>query len=940
MKKIIFILYIFFIVIIGGTWQANHKAITQAATGDTWCTAEWIPGGSIVSGNASAFKFDSGNAEHAFGNTYIDCTGALIWSTPNSGETGSYPFRLNNTGVATCTVHVPDRYVQGKWVNCSASINVMGSVAPSNGVCGSSNSGNFNTAPSTNLCASGVASTLTGTGPWSWTCTGVGGGTSANCAALKTSSSVVNGLCGTSNHKPSYAKPSSGLCSTGTASAVTGTTPGPWNWTCSGSAGGTSENCIAEKIETVINGACGLSSGKIFETAPSANLCMMGIPSTVSISDSSSWSWTCDGVGGGTSANCSAFKKVDVVCTAWSYGVWSTCTNGVQIRQSVPLAPVNCSGGNPITKQSCTANTVAVSTNNITSSTTNTVIENKNSNSTTNTVTKNKNSKQDDDNDGLFNDLEIALGTNLQETDTDGDGYSDKEELSANYNPLGAGKLNIDKFFASAQKGKIFLQVENKGEAWYINPADNKRYFLSRPSDAFAIMRKFAMGVKHKFVTDHTGKVFESEYRGKIILDVEDKGRAYYINVNDGRGYSLGSPVEAFKIMKKLGFGISNKNISRIELGFISGGTSKSTNGDASEIIRLEQKPTSLQLLSQADVTPTDKSVYRPDVTAINGELWLAYNSSNGPMLQRLDASLNKIGQAITLQSATEKATDIRIDSADGQFWMAYESVLLPEIACDEHFLNIASYTGYPPQISKSAFHIAKGCALNRKFMENPIGLPANPEIVDDPTPFYHKGTHYVLTRAWGWNKTSSIHHLRKLKADMTIAEDILLDTSKVVSGRQMSQSALLHIDGKPFLIAGFPSGMWVDSNTSNLYIIQLSDDLRSFSGEAIRLPVTNTKFPTRITRARYINGTLIINFNDTFVFPGTGYKTSEYLALFDVSSGFSLLSQLQTHDHQVEDNHSSFEILGDKLYLFQQQDGKKISAKIFKLKSPSSDSM
>jgi hypothetical protein len=356
---------------------------------------------------------------------------------------------------------------------------------------------------------------------------------------------------------------------------------------------------------------------------------------------------------------------------------------------------------------------------------------------------------------------------------------------------------------------------------------------------------------------------------------------------------------------------------------------STAASKDGSEIASTVLRPASLQLLSQIDITPASRSANRPDVTAIGGELWLTYNSPGGSMLQRLDANLNKVGEAVALKSATEMTTDIRVGSAEDQFWMAYESVLIPEIACNEHFLNAASYTGSPPQVSQSVLHIAKGCALNREFMEHPSGLPANPEIVDDPTPFYHRGARYVLTRAWGWGM-SRIHHLRKLNADLSVSEDILLDTSTAVPGRQMSQSALLHIDGKPFLVAGFPSGIWLPPNTSDLYILPLSDNLRSFSGQAVRLPVINRRFPTRVTRARHVNGTLIINFIDVFV--DATVTVSEHLALFDVAAGFSLLSQLQVQNHEVQDNHSSFEILSDRLYLFQQQVGQKISAKIFQL--------
>ncbi len=49
--------------------------------------------------------------------------------------------------------------------------------------------------------------------------------------------------------------------------------------------------------------------------------------------------------------------------------------------------------------------------------------------------------------------------------------------------------------FAKAQNGKIFLQVEKNGEAWYVNPSNSKRYFLGRPSDAFNIMRNLGLGI-------------------------------------------------------------------------------------------------------------------------------------------------------------------------------------------------------------------------------------------------------------------------------------------------------------------------------------------------------------------------------------------------------------------------------------------------------------
>jgi hypothetical protein len=104
----------------------------------------------------------------------------------------------------------------------------------------------------------------------------------------------------------------------------------------------------------------------------------------------------------------------------------------------------------------------------------------------------------DDDNDGLYNRLEIALGTNADQADTDGDGYSDLLEISTGYDPSGSGVLPIDKNLAQAQSGRILLQVEKNGEAWYVYPPEKRRYYLGRPADAFQIMRELGLGISDR----------------------------------------------------------------------------------------------------------------------------------------------------------------------------------------------------------------------------------------------------------------------------------------------------------------------------------------------------------------------------------------------------------------------------------------------------------
>ena len=123
------------------------------------------------------------------------------------------------------------------------SFGIANAVEAVNGTCGPSHEQSYSSAPSTpsDLCNTGTPGTVyeSGSYSWLWACAGSGGGTSAGCYALQ----IVNGACGSSDGESFTVKPSTGLCTAGTASSVSGT--GPWTWTCTGINGGTTDNCSA-----------------------------------------------------------------------------------------------------------------------------------------------------------------------------------------------------------------------------------------------------------------------------------------------------------------------------------------------------------------------------------------------------------------------------------------------------------------------------------------------------------------------------------------------------------------------------------------------------------------------------------------------------------------------------------------------------------------------
>jgi hypothetical protein len=138
--------------------------------------------------------------------------------------------------------------------------------------------------------------------------------------------------------------------------------------------------------------------------------------------------------------------------------------------------------------------------------------------------------------------------------------------------------FNIQKAEASTSlNGRILLQVQSHGEAWYVNPVNSRRYYLGRPADAFNIMRTLGLGISNADFATLGGK--PSRLAGRILIKVADSGRAYYFDPSNLKLYYLGRPDDAFRIMQQRGLGISNSDLSKILIatGSVSAPNSSAT---------------------------------------------------------------------------------------------------------------------------------------------------------------------------------------------------------------------------------------------------------------------------------------------------------------------------------------------------------------------------
>ena len=176
------------------------------------------------------------------------------------------------------------------------------------GLCGNDNTQTLTSTP-TNLCATGNPGTVSGTGPWSWSCDGLNGGNNDSCSAnlqtyniVATASPIAGGSASCVPNPIDHGADSS--CS---ATPIAGYIFNNWSGDCSGNtcdlASVTSAKNVIANFALIVDGACGNDNGQTLTTTP-VNLCTGGSASVVN--GTGPWNWSCNGANSGTNASCSA----------------------------------------------------------------------------------------------------------------------------------------------------------------------------------------------------------------------------------------------------------------------------------------------------------------------------------------------------------------------------------------------------------------------------------------------------------------------------------------------------------------------------------------------------------------------------------------------------------------------------------------------------------
>lgn len=222
--------------------------------------------------------------------------------------------------------------------------------------------------------------------------------------------------------------------------------------------------------------------------------------------------------------------------------------------------------------------------------------------------------------------------------------------------------FNIPPASAASLNGRILLQVQSHGEAWYLNPVNSRRYYLGRPEDAYDIMRLLGLGISNKDFSLINKN--SSRLAGRILIKVEDFGRAYYFDPSDLRLYYLGRPDDAYNIMRQRGLGITNSDLSKILIST----NSKTLPG--SELTTVSNK-----ILAPVDAVQTEQNYFNNSLSSF------VYNFKYKNLAQKisLDLSLSLYNQ----YSALPKVLTYQLGHEPANLRESFYDIFLKPLAGD-----------------------------------------------------------------------------------------------------------------------------------------------------------------------------------------------------------------------------------------------------------------
>lgn len=143
--------------------------------------------------------------------------------------------------------------------------------------------------------------------------------------------------------------------------------------------------------------------------------------------------------------------------------------------------------------------------------------------------------------------------------------HNDRKEVISREQKL---SKEIDPRFVDKMKGKILLQVGSRGESYYVNPDDRKRYYLGASLAGYKLFKSFSLVLADEELMEYLyiEKKFPDEFDGRIVRGLDNKEKYYYIHPDINESHEFSRPKELREVIETVALGIDNKHLRMIEV--------------------------------------------------------------------------------------------------------------------------------------------------------------------------------------------------------------------------------------------------------------------------------------------------------------------------------------------------------------------------------------
>ena len=120
--------------------------------------------------------------------------------------------------------------------------------------------------------------------------------------------------------------------------------------------------------------------------------------------------------------------------------------------------------------------------------------------------------------------------------------------------------------------GRVLLQTEKNGELWYLDPVKQERFMVKNSYDMLRLMRFYGLGIRNTDLIKiaafgetkptNANMNLAKKLSGRILINVENNGEAWYVNPTNYMRYYLGTPQKAYELFKKIAIKATDKDIN------------------------------------------------------------------------------------------------------------------------------------------------------------------------------------------------------------------------------------------------------------------------------------------------------------------------------------------------------------------------------------------